>query len=252
MKFDRWVKRKCQHAVKPVLLCVNSLSVVSIYSWFRLFDLLRKANGDGVAAFWAIALSVAALVCVLVFTATWRVEWGLARAFAAISRSRMEKMEAKEAKDNAGMKAATAAKKAAQERKFELLAQRQVVAMLGKSALLAAVFSAHFALLETLPLGLNAGLAYSAGATCVSLAIVVLGGFVEGIVHHCFCACCCLNRGEAPQTFERAKLKTTSASLLLVGNCASWLVGLVYNDTFARALLLAEQDGTIVGEREIM
>jgi len=245
-RFDRWIKRVFAHALKPVLLCVNSLSVVSIYAWFRVFDLARQSNGSGVGAFWAIATAVGVLVCAAVFGVTWRVEWALAKAFAQIQAAKERKAAAREAKDNAAKNAATAERKVAQERKLELLIQRQVVAMLGKSALLAAVFSAHFAVLETLPLGgVDASIAYAGGATALALGVVAAGEFSSKVVHYCFCSCCCMAAHEDPKTFERAKVKTVNFSIGLVGNCAAWLVGMVYNDMFARALAEAEADGRL-------
>jgi hypothetical protein len=246
-RFDRWIRRVFAHALKPVLLCVNSLSVVSIYAWFRVFDLARQSNDSGVGAFWAIAMAVGVLVCAAVFGVTWRVEWALAKAFAAIQDAKERKAAAREAKDNAAKSAATAERKVAQERKLELLIQRQVVAMLGKSALLAAVFSAHFAVVETLPLGgVDASIAYAGAATALALGVVAVGEFSSKVVHYCFCSCCCsLTGDEDPKTFERAKVKTVNASIGLVGNCAAWLVGMVYNDMFARTLAEAEADGRL-------
>ena len=131
----------CQFALKPVLLGVNSLSIVSIYAWFRVFDLARASAGGALATFWAVAVVVAMLAGVVVFGSTWKVEWAIAQAGAQIEASEQSKDKA--------------ARAAASDRKMELLIRRQVVEMLGKSALLAAIFSVHFAVLESMPLTLD-------------------------------------------------------------------------------------------------
>ena len=73
---------------------------------------------------------------------------------------------------------------------------------LGKSALLAAIFSVHFAVLESMPLTLEAGLAYAGSVTVLALGVVVAGNFASTLVRFCFCACCC--RGT--QASERARM----------------------------------------------
>eukprot|EP00937_MAST-01D_sp_MAST-1D-sp2_P003698 g3698.t1 len=209
-----------RHALIPLLLAVNSVSIISIYSWFRVFDVARKAGGESLGAFWGICLAFSIIVTAAVFALTWRAELEVARE-----------------RDDP----------AAEGTLFEKQLRRMLVSTVGKSAMLAAIFSTHFAILESLPVSVGASLGYMGTSTALVVAVVAAGNASSIFLSHCFCCAplCRQSARASPAVFARAKTKTVAACIALVGNCGAWLLGMVYNFTVTRALAEAEENGSI-------
>ena len=96
-------------------------------------------------------------------------------------------------------------------RGMELQLRRMLVGMVGKSAMLAGIFSTHFAILDTLPLTLTASLWYMASATAAVFLILVLGNMSSVFLRHCFCCNSCCRAAAAGNTKALALVDTSPA-----------------------------------------
>ena len=205
-----------RYVLTPLLLGVNSLSIVSIYAWFRVFDIARRSAGDGLGSTWGIASAITLSITAFVFAVTWRVEIAIALYHAT---------------EDKGSSVAS--------RGMELQLRRMLVGMVGKSAMLAGIFSTHFAILDSLPLTLTASLWYMFSATALVFLVLVLGNMSSVFLRHCFCCnrFCRAAAADNPKAFVHAKYSTVKTCLALLANCNAWLLGMVYNYTIGRALI---------------